>query len=314
MSSLAAWPDLPYDRLRPTMDTLQLWMQVVGKVRLARTPWLNHAWHTPLYVSARGFTTSLIPGLDASLELEFDMLGQALVIRSSDGGEQRVALTAGAVAGFYEGVKAALDALGAPTRIVAHPNELPEATPFARDLAARPYDPAMATAFWRALIQIDRVFQRFRTRFLGKSSPAHLFWGAADFAMTRFSGRRAPLHPGGVPNLPDAVTREAYSHEVASVGFWPGDTAELGPCFYAYAYPTPEGFAGARVAPAAARFDQRLGEFLLPYEAVRTAADPDAALLAFLQSTYEAAADAAGWDRAALECEEGVIGRPRRVG
>jgi hypothetical protein len=172
----------------------------------------------------------------------------------------------------------------------------------------------MATAFWRALIQIDRVFNRFRTRFLGKCSPAHLFWGGADFAMTRFSGRKAPLHPGGVPNLPDTVTREAYSHEVASVGFWPGDTAKLGPCFYAYAYPTPEGFAGARVAPAAARFDQRLGEFLLPYEAVRTAADPDAALLAFLQSTYEAAADAAGWDRAALECEEGVIGRPRRVG
>jgi hypothetical protein len=308
-----AWPALPYAALRPTTDTLQLWMQIVGKVRLARTPWVNHAWHAAFYVSARGLTTSLIADARTSLELEFDLRDQVLLIRSSEGGERRLPLAAGSVAAFYSDVMAALAELGAPTRIVAAPNELPDATPFAEDLAVRPYDPAVATDFWRALLQIDRVFQQFRTRFLGKCSPVHLFWGATDLAVTRFSGRRAPLHPGGVPHLPDAVTREAYSHEVSSAGFWPGDNPVDGPCFYSYAYPAPAGFSDARVAPAAARFEPRLGEFLLPYEAVRTAADPDAALLAFLQSTYEAAADAAGWDRSALECEEGQIGHPRAV-
>lgn len=308
-----AWPQLPYAALHPTAETLQRWMQIAGKVRLARTPWLNHSWHAALYVSARGLTTSLIPDPRASLELEFDLRAHALIIRSSEGGERRVPLAAGSIAGFYAEVMEALAALDAPTRIVAAPNEPPDATPFAEDLALRPYDPALATDFWRALLQINRVFHRFRTRYLGKCSPVHLFWGAADLAVTRFSGRRAPPHPGGIPHLPDAVTREAYSHEVSSAGFWPGDTAEDGPCFYAYAYPAPDGFSRASVAPAAARYDERLGEFLLPYEAVRTAADPDAALLAFLQSTYEAAADAAGWDRAALECEEGAVGRPRRV-
>ncbi|CAN7591335.1 DUF5996 family protein [Phenylobacterium sp. LjRoot225] len=315
MTSLApqTWPELPYAALRPTADTLQLWMQIVGKVRLARTPWLNHGWHAVFYVSARGFTTSLIPDPRTSLELEFDLRAHVLAVRSSEGGERRVPLAAGSIAAFYAEVMEALAALGAPTRIVATPNELPDATPFAEDLASRPYDSAMATDFWRALIQVDRVFHRFRTRFLGKCSPVHLFWGGADLAVTRFSGRRAPLHPGGIPHLPDAVTREAYSHEVSSAGFWPGDNAKDGPCFYSYAYPTPDGFSGARVAPEAARFDERLGEFLLPYEAVRTAADPDAALLAFLQSAYEAAADAAGWDRDALECEEGAIGHPRLI-
>jgi hypothetical protein len=208
----------------------------------------------------------------------------------------------------------ALEALGVATPIVAQPNELPEATPFAEDHELRPYDPAVATDFWRALVQIDRVFHRFRSRFLGKCSPVHFFWGGADLAVTRFSGRRAPLHPGGIPHLPDAVTREAYSHEVSSAGFWAGDNAQDGPSFYSYAYPTPDGFAAAKVAPAAARWEERLSEFILPYEAVRTARDPDAALLAFLQSTYEAAADGAAWDRAALECGEGAIGRPRIVG
>jgi len=315
MTSLApqTWPELPYAALRPTADTLQLWMQVVGKVRLARTPWVNHGWHAALHLSARGFTTSLIPDPRTSLELEFDLHAQVLIVRSSEGGEQRVPLVAGSVAGFYAEVMKALEALDAPTRIVAAPNELPDATPFAEDLALRPYDPAMATDFWRALLQINRVFQQFRTRYLGKCSPVHLFWGGADLAVTRFSGRRAPLHPGGIPHLPDAVTREAYSHEVSSAGFWPGDNPPDGPCFYSYAYPTPDGFSTARVTPEAARFDERLGEFLLPYAAVRTAADPDAALLGFLQSTYEAAADAARWDRDALECEEGAIGHPRPV-
>jgi hypothetical protein len=307
------WPKLPYAELRPTADTLQLWAQIVGKVRLARTPWVNHGWHVPLYVSARGLTTSLIACEATSLELEFDFLNHVLVVRCTDGGERRIALAQRSVADFYAEVMQALDALDVATTIVARPNELPEATPFAEDHAQRAYDPAMATAYWRALVEAGRVFHRFRSRFLGKCSPVHFFWGGADLAVTRFSGRRAPLHPGGVPHLPDAVTREAYSHEVSSAGFWPGDNPQDGPSFYSYAYPTPDGFAQARVAPAAARWEPRLGEFILPYETVRTAPDPDAALLAFLQTTYDAAADAAAWDRAALDCEEGEIGYPRVV-
>ncbi len=314
-SSADAWPALPFEALGPTAETLQLWTQIVGKVRLARTPWVNHSWHVTLYVSARGLTTSLIPNGPAGLELEFDFVSHALAIRTTDGGERRIALRSGGdVAGFYAGVLNTLAALGAPTEIVGFPNEMPTATPFADDHAPRVYDPQAANAFWRAMVQAHRVFQRFRSRFLGKVSPIHFFWGAADLAVTRFSGRRAPLHPGGFPHLPDAVTREAYSHEVSSAGFWPGDASLGGPAFYSYAYPTPAGFAAAKVEPAAARFDQALGEFLLPYEAVRTAPDPDAALLAFLQTTYAAAADLAHWDRAALECEEGEPGRPRPVG
>ena len=307
------WPDLPYAALKPTADTLQLWTQMVGKVRLARTPWLNHSWHVTLYVSGRGLSTSLIPGPGASLELEFDLGAHMLIVQSTDGRRRQVPLRAGAVAGFYAELMDALAGVGAPTRIVAVPNELPEATPFADDVSPRAYDPAMATAFWRALVQVDRVFHRFRSRFLGKCSPVHFFWGGADLAVTRFSGRRAPPHPGGVPHLPDAVTREAYSHEVSSAGFWPGDNAQDGPCFYSYAYPEPNGFRRAKIAPKGARYDERLGEFLLPYDVVRTAPDPDAALLAFLQDAYEAAANCAGWDRAMLECDEGRLGRPRTI-
>ncbi|HEY2480568.1 MAG TPA: DUF5996 family protein, partial [Caulobacteraceae bacterium] len=293
---MSAWPELPSARLRPTADTLHLMTQIVGKVRLARTPWLNHSWHVPLYVSARGLATSLIPGGETGLDMEFDFIAQTLVVRASAGGERRVPLQPGPMAGFYAQVLDALASLGAPTRIGATPSELPDPTPFARDLAPRSYDPDVAQSFWRALVQIDRVFTRFRSRFLGKVSLVHFFWGGFDLAVTRFSGRRAPLHPGGVPHLSDAVTREAYSHEVSSVGFWPGGEGE--PSFYAYAYPAPPGFAEAPVDPPAARFDAGLGEFLLPYEAVRTAADPDETLLAFLQSTYEAAADLGHWDRA----------------
>ncbi|HLY78951.1 MAG TPA: DUF5996 family protein [Caulobacteraceae bacterium] len=310
----AAWPKLDFATLRPTADTLQLFTQVVGKVRLARTPWINHSWNVTLYVSARGLTTSLIPGATVGLELEFDFIAGALVIRTTTPDERRIPLGPGSVADFYAAVMRDLDELGAPTRIDETPNEMPDAVPFSRDHTQRPYDPAVVRDFWRALLQIDRVFLRFRSRFLGKCSPIHFFWGSFDLAVTRFSGRRAPLHPGGVPNLPDEVTQEAYSHEVSSAGFWPGGGGVDQPAFYAYAYPVPDGFAAAPVAPAAARFDATLGEFLLPYEAVRTAPDPDAALLAFLQSTYEAAADRAGWDRAALECAEGRIGVPRQVG
>lgn len=308
-----AWPVLPFAELWPTAQTLQLWTQVVGKVRVARTPWLNHSWHTTLYVSARGLTTSMIPHGAVSFEITFDFVAHELVIQVTDGGEARIALTAKSVSTFYAEVLDALAALGVGVAINAIPNELPDPTPFAEDVAQRVYDPAMARAYWQALVRIDRVFARFRTGFLGKSSPVHLFWGSFDLAVTRFSGRRAPLHPGGVPGLPDAVTREAYSHEVASAGFWPGGGGVDEPCFYAYAYPVPEGFGAAAVSPAAARFDATLGEFLLPYEAVRAAPDPEAALTAFLQSTYAAAADLASWDRPALECPLGEPRRPRRV-
>jgi hypothetical protein len=267
-----------------------------------------------LAVSARGLATPLIPNGETGLALEFDFIAHQLVIRVTDGGERRIALGERSVASFYGELMEALAALGASTTIDPTPNELPDATPFPEDVRPRPYDPAMARAFWRALVQIERVFIRFRSRFLGKCSPIHFFWGSFDLAITRFSGRPAPLHPGGMPHLPDAVAREAYSHEVSSAGFWPGGEGLPEPSFYAYAYPTPEGFSAAPVRPAAARFDAGLGEFVLPYEAVRSAADPDEALLSFLQSTYEAAADLAHWDRAALECEEGQLGVPRSVG
>ncbi len=307
------WPALSYETLRPTVETLHLWTQVVGKVRLSQTPWLNHGWHVTLRVSARGLITPLIPHGETAFSLEFDLVADALVIRVTDGGERRIALAAGAVAGFHHRTLDALADLGVPVVIDPTPNEMADPTPFPADTSMRAYEPAVARELWRALVQIDRVFSRFRTRFLGKCSPVHLFWGSFDLAVTRFSGRRAPQHPGGIPHLPDAVTREAYSHEVSSAGFWPGGGGVDEPCFYAYAYPTPAGFADAAVEPAAARFEPALGEFVLPYEAVRTAADPDEALLAFLQSTYAAAADLARWDRAALECEEGQPGRPRPV-
>ncbi len=313
IQTTSGWPELDFAALQPTAETLQLFTQVVGKVRLARTPWVNHSWHVPLYVSARGLTTSLIPNGATGLELEFDFITGALAVRTTSGDVRRVPLAAGSVAGFYAEVMDALAAVGAPTTIDETPNELPQVVPFSKDVAPRPYNSAVALGFWRALVQIDRVFLRFRSRFLGKVSPIHFFWGSFDLAVTRFSGRRAPLHPGGVPHLPDAVAREAYSHEVSSAGFWPGGGGVGEPSFYAYAYPAPDGFADAKVSPDAARFDPALGEFLLPYRAVRAAPDPDAMLLAFLQSTYEAAADRAGWDRAGLECGEGRIGVPRQV-
>ncbi len=306
----AAWPALPYARLRPTVQTLHLWTQIAGKVAVARSPWLNHSWHLTLRLSARGLVTPLIPAGDLSLQLEFDFIDHDLVIRCTDGGERRVALAPGTVAGFYAEVMDVLASLGAPTRIIAQPNEIADPTPFALDHERRAYEPAIAQDFWRALVQIERVFARFRTRFIGKNSPIHFFWGAPDLAVTRFSGRRAPPHPGGIPNLPDAVTREAYSHEVSSAGFWAGDDRTPEPSFYSYAYPTPAGFSEAPVQPAGARFDAGLGEFLLPYDTVRTAANPDGALLAFLQTTYDVAADLGGWDRAALEREEGAVGYP----
>jgi hypothetical protein len=306
------WPDLRPD-WGATREALHRWTQIVGKVRLALTPWQIHGWHSTFYLTARGLTTSPIPHGTRVFQIDFDFLDRELAIACDDGAVRRLPLGPQSVAGFYDAVGAALSELGLHVTIHGHPNEIPGALPFRDDREARPYDAEAVTRFWRALLQADRVFKLFRTGFLGKSSPVHFFWGSFDLAVTRFSGRQAPPHPGGVPQLPDAVTREAYSHEVSSAGFWPGGAGVDHPAFYAYAYPVPEGFSAARVEPAAAYFHSPLGEFLLSYEAVRTAADPDATLMAFLESTYVAAADAAKWDRESLECEFGQRRVPRAV-
>ena len=295
------WPPLPLDAWADTHATLHLWFQIVGKVRLTQTPWINHGWHVTLYVTARGLTTGPMPHGGRTFQIDFDFVDQRLRVRTSDGGTAEVPLEPQTVAQFHARVMEALTRLGVPVRITRRPNEIPDAIPFADDTLHRAYDGAFVQRYWRVLAQSARVFTDFRARFLGKCSPVHLFWGAPDLAVSRYSGRRAPEHPGGIPNLPDRVTREAYSHEVYSVGFWAGGGAVSYPAFYAYIYPTPVGFATARVAPDAAFFSNEFGEFILPYDAVRTAASPDATLLAFLQSTYAAAADLAGWDRAALD-------------
>ncbi len=287
-----------------------MWTQIVGKVRLALTPWLNHSWHVTLHVSARGLATPLIPAGERALQIEFDFIDHVLWLRTSDGHVRQLILKPMPVAEFYGEVLHVLSELGIPVRIDGRPNEIPDAVPFAQDLAHASYDRDYANRFWRVLLASHQVFAQFRTAFLGKTSPVHFFWGSFDLAVTRFSGRGAPRHPGGVPALPDAVTREAYSHEVSSAGFWPGGGPIDYAAFYSYAYPAPEGFAAAKVRPADAFFAKELGEFILPYDAVRTAADPKAALMEFLQSTYDAAADLAKWDRRALECE---IGRPKVV-
>ena len=304
------WPDLTSPAVAPTIGALHLFSQVVGKVRMGLTPWVNHSWHVPLYVSARGLTTGWMPNGLRALDLEFDLIEEALVLRGDDGQGARVALLGQSVASFHAETMEALARLGVAVRIDETPCELPGATPFPQDLNVRPFDPEAARTYWRALLQVQRVFQRFRTRFVGKCSPIQLFWGSFDLAVTRFSGRPAPAHPGGAEHMPDAVARDGYFQEVASAGFWPGAGADVGPAFYAYAYPVPEGYAAAHVGPADGRFDADLGEFLLPYAAVRAAADPDEALMTFLQSTYEAAADLARWDRWSLERAEGPIGHP----
>ena len=308
------WPALPYGAWKDTCTTLHLWTQIVGKIRLAQTPWANHSWHVTLYVTPRGLTTSPIPYDGRTFQIDFDFIDHALVISASDGDASRLPLAARPVADFHDQLMGALAELAIRVRIHGSPNEVPEPIPFRADRVHATYDPGYAQRFWRVLVQADRVFKQFRTGFLGKVSPVHFFWGSFDHAVTRFSGRRAPLHPGGVPNLPDSVTREAYSHEVSSAGFWPGGGAIDYPAFYSYAYPVPARFAAAPVRPDAAFFHQAMGEFILPYDAVREADAPEATLLDFLQSTYEAAADAAGWDRGALECPPGRARIPRPIG
>ena len=297
----APWPELPLAAWKDTLDTLHMWTQVVGKVRLARAPAVNHWWHVPLYVTARGLTTSPIPDGRRTFEIRFDFLDHELRIETSDGATRTLPLAPRSVAEFYRELMTALDELGLATRIWSRPVEVVEAIPFEQDHGHASYDPEYARRCWEILVQADRVLTIFRGRFLGKASPVHFFWGSFDLAVTRFSGRRAPEHPGGIPNLPDRIAREAYSHEVSSCGFWPGGGPVPEPVFYAYSYPEPDGFAASRAEPEPARYSAELREFILPYEALRTADRPEEMLLSFLQTTYEAAADLGRWDRAALE-------------
>ena len=295
------WPSLPLDAWSDTYATLHRWTQIVGKIRLVQSPWLNHSWHVTLYVTARGLTTSPIAHRTRAFQIDFDFVDHRLVVQTHDGGTGGFALEPRSVASFYSLLMNELGRLDVPVHISRLPNEIPDAVAFDRDEAHRAYDREYANRFWRILVQAHRVFTEFRARFIGKCSPVHFFWGAPDLAVTRFSGRPAPPHPGGVPRLPDWVAREAYSHEVSSCGLWPGGGAIAHPAFYAYAYPEPAGFAAASVQPAEAFYSTDLREFILPYDAVRQALSPDETLLAFLQSTYEAAANLAKWDRAALE-------------
>ena len=305
------WPEISAQANGPTTAALHLFSQVAGKVATAVVPWRNHGWHLTQHLSARGFRSEPIHMASGAFELAFDLIDHRFIVEDSSGARRALPLEPMSVAHFYEAAMAMLSEMGHEVAIDRRPNELDPAMPFPQDTAARPYDPDSAHRIWRALLSADRLLRLFRSSFLGKASPVHFFWGSFDLAVTRFSGRTAPLHPGGIPNLPDEVTREAYSHEVSSAGFWPGGAGGGDPIFYSYAYPAPEGFAQTRVQPDAARFDKDLGEFVLDYDAVRTAADPDATLLAFLESTYAAAADLAHWDRAALECERGRPGVPR---
>lgn len=311
-SNTSDWPELSYASWQATCTSLHLWSQIVGKLRLAKTPWLNHSWHVTLYVTPRGLATSPIPDGVRSFEITFDFVTHQLHIETSDGAARVMPLQPQSVADFYAKLRASSSELGIDVHIHGTPNEIPDPIPFAEDRAVREYDPESAAKFWRVLVQTDRVFKTFRSGFLGKVSPVHFFWGSFDLAVTRFSGRAAPPHPGRVPHLPDVVAREAYSHEVSSAGFWPGG-AGADAAFYSYAYPEPKGFRETKLGPAEAFFEPKLGEFLLPYASLRLAKDPDAALLEFLQSTYEAAANAAGWDRKALECSMGLPGVPRAV-
>jgi len=309
----ASWPELPYAAWKDTCATLQLWTQIVGKTRVALVPWINHSWHVTLLLTARGLATPLTSAPGNDFQVEFDFIDHILWLRASDGHRRQLMLKPMSVAEFYVEFQQLLSDVGIKAPINAVPNEVPEAIPFEEDTIHAAYDREFANRFWRVLLRAHEVFWYFRGSFLGKTSPVHFFWGSFDLAVTRFSGRRAPVHPGGVPHLSDAVVREAYSHQVSSAGFWPGGGGVDDAAFYSYAYPAPDGFAAAPVRPAQAFFSRALGEFILPYEAVRTAGDPKAALLDFLESTYAAAAELGKWDRAALECEYGVPGRPRAV-
>lgn len=307
------WPELSEARDGSTIAALHLFSQIVGKVAVAALPWRNHGWHLTLHMTPRGFRTEPIHGDEIPFELSFDLFEHVLLLEASGGQRAQVPLRSTSVAEFHARTRTMLAEAGIRLAIHGLPNEVDPPLRFEEDHAVRAYDPESAKRLLQALLTADRVLRAFRSSFLGKVSPVHLFWGSFDLAVTRFSGRTAPPHPGGIPNLPDAITREAYSHEVSSAGFWPGGANGGTPLFYSYAYPSPARFDAAEVQPKGARFDAALGEFVLDYEEVRTSPDPDGALLAFLRSTYAAAADLAEWDRAGLECEPGQPRVPRKV-
>jgi hypothetical protein len=311
----AAWPELPLAAWKDTYASLHLWTQIVGKIRLAQTPWLNHSWHVVLYVTPRGLTTSPIPYGDRTFELEFDFLDHKLRASVSDGGQREIGLFPRSVADFYAEIMHVLAEFGLEVRINQLPNEIPHAIRFSEDHVHVSYDRDYAERHWRVLLQVNRVLHAFRTSFIGKCSPVHFFWGSFDLAVTRFSGRRAPpfTPSGAVPNMPAAVELDAYSHECSSAGFWPGGQGVDYPAFYSYASPAPDGFSTASIRPADAFWNKDLGQYNLPYDAVRTADDPEQALMDFLVSSYEAAAKTGNWDRSALECPLGRPGIPRKV-
>ncbi|MBB6502943.1 DUF5996 family protein [Pedobacter cryoconitis] len=297
------WPELKFKDLKDTMVTVQLWTQIVGKIRLINSPWLNHSWHVTLYVSALGLTTGSIPYRNGLFQIDFDFIGHQLVITSSANGQQRFNLYSRTVAHFYQELLEKLQLMEIETEIYAKPNELETAVPFNEDHIHFHYDGEQINLLWQALVKMETVFTRFRAKFSGKCSPVHFFWGAFDLAVTRFSGRSAPKHPGGAPNMPLEVMQEAYSHEVSSCGFWPGNESFPYPVFYAYCYPTPDTFKDQPVKPEKASFNPDMGEFILHYEDVRNSPNPEEFLMEFLQSTYEAAAITGNWDRTSLECD-----------
>jgi hypothetical protein len=297
------WPAFDVERDAPTFALLHLASQMLGKLRVAHAPWANHGWHVTLIPVAEGLVMPPIAANGKRFELVLDLCAHAIVLRTSSGSRDAIPLEGSSIAELHRALIAMLDSNGLPSNFHGRPNEVPDAIPFAEDEAPRSYNQDSAERLRDALARIVPIFERFRAGFLGKASPVHFFWGSFDLAVTRFSGRKAPKHPGGVPGLPDRITREAYSHEVSSAGFWPGGVTAADPIFYSYAYPEPAGFRSAKVAPAEARFDETLGEFVLPYEEVRRSAIPETELMAFLQSSYDAAAELANWDRAALERE-----------
>ena len=306
------WPALPFAEWKDTAITLHMWTQIVGKIRLTLTPWTNHSWHVTLYVTSRGLTTSPIPHGVCTFEIQFDFINHQLLVDKSDGARRKLELKPQSVADFYRTLMRTLEDLDLPVTINTMPNEIENPVPLDQDEEHHSYDPEYANRFWRVLVQSDRVFKEFRSRFCGKCSPVHFFWGSFDLAVTRFSGRPAPPHPGGVPHLPDAITREAYSQEVSSLGFWPGNAAMPTPVFYSYAYPEPPGFAGAKVQPPEVYYESKLREYILPYDAVRTAEKSDEVLLDFAQSAYDAASKLGKWDRDALEEKKPALHSPRQ--
>ncbi|HEX7458192.1 MAG TPA: DUF5996 family protein [Ginsengibacter sp.] len=295
------WPDLQYDKLKDTIATVQLWTQIVGKIRLAKMPWLNHSWHVTFTVSPQGLTTGGIDYDNGIFELTFDFINHHLLITTSEGGNETVSLYPRTVASFYKELFDKLKALNIDVKIYAKPNEIDPAIPFEEDEIHQSYDKEQINLFWKALLKIEPVFNKFRAGFSGKCSPVHFFWGGFDLAVTRFSGREAPKHPGGAPNIPLKVMQESYSHEVSSAGFWPGNEAFPHPAFYSYAYPTPADFGTQQVQPNEAFYSKEMGEFFLLYDDVREAVFPEKMLMEFLQSTYDAAADTGNWDKRALE-------------